>query len=102
MCAPERGDDVVVAFGRKDGLEPQLGHALLAPHLADRGMSPGKRTKCACTRRVPGAALVLADAPGARVEERVAHGVEGLGRDEDDELASQAQSSIWARCNLPE
>src|SRR5581483_7707221 len=102
MRATQRGDDVVVPLDRVDRLEPELRHALLAPGLPHARRGPLAAEERSRSLRVPRAALVSADAAGARLEERVPHDIERFGRDEDDELASQAQSSIWARCNLPE
>jgi hypothetical protein len=45
--------------------------------------------------------LVLTDAPGTRVEEGAADGVERLTRNEDDEFAVQISVSICAFCSLP-
>src|SRR5205085_7771147 len=78
---------LVVARRREDGLEPELGDALLPPGLADRRRRAFAAEEGAGARRVPGAARVVADPPGAGLEERVADGVERLLRHEDDELS---------------
>jgi hypothetical protein len=45
--------------------------------------------------------LVLTDASGTRLEERVSDGVERLAWYEDDELPVQISVSICAFCSLP-
>src|SRR6266852_3676012 len=94
-------DHVLLSFLWKNRLESQLGDALLAPGLAacrPRSLAAEERAR---SLRVPGAVLVLADASGARLEEGVAHRVESLARNEDDELAVQVSVSICAFCSLP-
>src|SRR5205085_7196211 len=82
----ESRDHLVVARGREDRLEPELRHALLAAGLADRRRGAFPAEEGAGPLRVPGAALVVADPAGSGLEERRAHPVERLGRNEDDEL----------------
>src|SRR5207247_1303879 len=64
-----------------------LRDALLPPCLADRRGRALAAEEGAGARGVPGAALVVADPPGAGLEERVADGVERLFGHEDDELS---------------
>ena len=71
------------------------------PGLADRGIRPLAAEEGAGAVRVPGAALVVADPPGAGGEHRLAHVVQRVTGHEDDELPVHALS-IWARCSLPE
>ena len=87
-------------FG-EDRLEPQLGDALLAPGFPDRRARSLPAEERARPLRVPGAMLVLADAPGTRFEEGATNSVERLTRNEDDELAVQISVSICAFCSLP-
>ena len=94
-------DHVCLALFREDGLEPQLGNTLLAPGFPDRRARSLPTKKGARPLRVPGAMLVLTDAPGTRVEEGAADGVERLTRNEDDEFAVQISVSICAFCSLP-
>jgi hypothetical protein len=75
-----------LTFGRIDGLEPKLPDALLPPALPARGIGPLAAEERACSLRVPGATLVVADSPGAGREERVANGVQRLRRHEHNEL----------------
>jgi hypothetical protein len=84
MRRAQRGDHGVVSFLREDGFEPELGDALLPPALADRRAGAVSAVEGSRAFGVPGAALVVADAAGAGIEERVSDGVEGLRRDEDD------------------
>ena len=101
MGAPERSDDFVLTLLREDRLEPQLSDTLFTPGFPDRRARSLPAEKRARPLRVPGAMLVLADAPGTRVEEGVADSVERLTRNEDDELAVQISVSICAFCSLP-
>ena len=94
-------DHVCLPLFREDGLEPQLGDTLLAPGFPDRRARSLPAEKRARPLRVPGAMLVLADAPGTRLEEGAADSVERLTRNEDDELAVQISVSICAFCSLP-
>src|SRR5205823_875704 len=84
----QRPDDVLLALDGIDGLEPELRHPLLAPALADRRARRLATEERARALGVPRAALVLADPARAGREDRVAHGVERLGRHEHDELAA--------------
>ena len=101
MRRSQRGDHVCLALFRKDRLEAQLGHTLLAPGFPDRRTRSLPAEKRARPLRVPRAMLVLADAPGTRFEECAADSVERLTRNEDDELAIQISVSICAFCSLP-
>ena len=94
-------DYICLPLFREDRLEPQLGNTLLAPGFPDRRARSLPAEKRARPLRVPRAMLVLADAPGTRVEEGAADGVERLARNEDDELAVQISVSICAFCSLP-
>src|SRR5512132_2123749 len=87
MRSPQRPDDLVLAVGRIDGLEPQLPNALLAAARADRRIRPLAPEERAGPLRVPRAPLVVPDSPRSRGKERVPHRVQRLGRYEDDELA---------------
>ena len=101
MRPAQRCDDFLLPFLRKHRLESQFGDALLAPGFAacrSRSLAPEEGPRAL---RVPGAVLVLTDASGTRLEERVSDGVEGLTRNEDDELAVQISVSICAFCSLP-
>ena len=94
--ARERRHDLVLKLGRKNRLEPELGDPLLAarpPHARRRPLAAEERARAL---RVPGAALVVADPPGPGLEERVAHVVERLPRDEHDELAVHANTASIA------
>ena len=94
-------DHVCLQLFRENRLEPQLGDTLFAPGFADRrarSLSPEERSR---PLRVPGAMLVLADAPGTSLEEGATNSVERLTRNEDDELAVQISVSICAFCSLP-
>src|SRR5262245_46742642 len=107
MRAAQSSNDVLVPLLGEDRLEPELDHPLLLPHLTDRRIRSGEPPERARPVRVPGAALVVADPPGARLEEGVAHLLERLGRHEDDELAihrdaGRSALSICARWSLPE
>src|SRR5262245_27407577 len=86
MSRPQRLHDLVLAFRGRDGLESQLRHALFAAALADRGVGALSSEERSRALRVPGAALVVADTPGARGEQGVTDRVERAERDEDDEL----------------
>src|SRR3954468_18101005 len=101
MSLPQRCDHFVLLLLRKDGLEPQLGHALLAACLAECRARSLTTEKGPRALRVPGAVFVVADASGARLEESIAHRVEGFARHEHDELAVQVSVSICAFCSLP-
>ena len=94
-------DHVVLPLLREDRLEPQLSDTLLAPGFPDRRARSLPAEKRARPLRVPRAMLVLADAPGTRLEEGAADSVERLTRNEDDELAVQISVSICAFCSLP-
>ena len=83
VLVPKKGEPVMMVYG----LEAQLRHALLASALAERRIGPLAAEERAGPRRVPGAAFVVADPSGTGGEERLAHGVERLGGDEDDEFA---------------
>src|SRR5207244_4120663 len=85
--AAEGADHLVVAVGRKDRLEAELRHALLAPGRADGGGGPLAAEEGAGSLRVPRAALVVADPAGTGLEHGLTDCVERLGRHEDDELA---------------
>jgi len=94
MRAAEGSNDVVVSVLREDGFEAQLRHTLLAPALADRRVGALAGEEGPRSFRVPRAALVGSDPPGADCEERVTDRIERLGRDEDDELSvHDAQNS---------
>ena len=71
---------------RDDGLDPQLRERLLPPALAERrrgALAPEERAR---PRRVPGAALVVADAASTGLEHRRPGFVERLEGHEPDEL----------------
>src|SRR2546423_10332012 len=87
MGAAQGRDHLVVARRREDRLEPELRDTLFPARLTDRWRSALAAEERAGARGVPGAALVVADPPGAGLEERVADGVERLLRHEDDELS---------------
>src|SRR5262249_30900947 len=77
-------------------LHSRLSDPLLPPSLADRRprrFAAEERADALCG---PRAALVVADAPGARREHRVARGVERLLGNEPDELVAQMFSSAAA------
>ena len=101
MRRSQRRDHVGLALFRENRLEAQLGNTLLAPGFPDRRARSLPAEKRARPLRVPGAMLVLADAPGTRLEEGAADSVERLTRNEDDELAVQISVSICAFCSLP-
>ena len=101
MRAPQCGDYFFLQLFREDRLEPQLRNPFLPPGLTQRRLRSLAAEEGAGSLRVPGAALVVADPPGARLEERVADDVERLARYEDDELAVQVPVSICAFCSLP-
>src|ERR1051325_4732074 len=101
MRLAQRRDHLVLAFLREDGLEAQLGDALLAAGLTERRVRPLPAEVGPGSLRVPGAALVVADASGACGKEGVAHGIECLARNEADERAVQVAVSICAFCSLP-
>ena len=101
MGTPESRDDLVLPLGREDGLEAELRYTLLAAGLPRGWLRPLAAEKCPGALRVPGAALVVADSPCPRFEERVSDGVERLAWDEDDELPVQVSVSICAFCSLP-
>ena len=101
MRRTESRDHICLPLFREDRLEPQLGNPLLAPGFPDRRARSLPAEKRARPLRVPGAMLVLTDAPGTRVEEGAADGVERLTRNEDDEFAVQISVSICAFCSLP-
>ena len=101
MRLPQGGNDLVLPVLWEDRLEPQLGNSLLTPGFTDRRARSLPTKKGARPLRVPGAVLVLTDASGTRLEERVSDGVERLTRNEDDELAVQISVSICAFCSLP-
>jgi 1-acyl-sn-glycerol-3-phosphate acyltransferase len=86
MGFAERLDDLRFALGRVDRFQAKLGHTLLAAGLADRWRSALAAQKRSRSFRVPGAALVVAGAARPGSEDRVAHGIQRLGGDEDDEL----------------
>jgi len=94
-------DHICLPLFREDRLEPQLGDTLLASGFPDRRARPFPAEEGSCPLRVPRAMLVLADSPGARLEEGGADSVERLTRNEDDELAVQISVSICAFCSLP-
>ena len=94
-------DHVCLTLFWEDGLEPQFGNTLLAPGFPDRRARSLPAEKGARPLRVPGAMLVLTDASGTRLEERVSDGVERLAWYEDDELPVQISVSICAFCSLP-
>src|SRR5262245_59404396 len=73
----------------EDGLQSELGNPLLPPAPPHRRARPFTAEERACSLGVPGAALVVADAPGPRCEEGITDRVESLAGDEDDELAVQ-------------
>ena len=101
MRTPERRDDLVLPLGRKDGLEAQFRHTLLAAGFSRRRFRALSTEECSRALRVPGTAFVVADPTCARFEERVSDGVERLAWDEDDELPVQISVSICAFCSLP-
>ena len=101
MRRSQRRDHVCLPFFREDRLEPQLGDTLLAAGFPDRRARSLSTEKRARPLRVPGAMLVLADAPSTCLEEGVADSVERFTRNEDDELAVQISVSICAFCSLP-
>ena len=94
-------DHVVLPLLREDRLEPQLSDTLLAPGFPDRRTCSLPAEKRARSLRVPGAPLVVADPARAGLKQRLAHRVECLARDEDDQLAVQISVSICAFCSLP-
>src|SRR5256885_141473 len=87
MCLSQSGQHFVLQLGWEDRLEPQLGDTLLAARRTDRRARVLAAEEGACALRVPAAPRVLADAPGARGEERLTDGIERFARHEDDELA---------------
>jgi hypothetical protein len=89
MRSAQGGDDGVVPLLREDRFEPELRDALLPPALTERRAGAVSAVEGSRAFRVPGAALVVADAAGAGIEQRVADQVEGVGRDEDDQLTVQ-------------
>jgi hypothetical protein len=76
MGAAQRRDHRVVRLLGEDGLESELCDTLLPPPLADRRVRVRAAEEGAGALGVPGAALVVADAPGARGEEGVSDRVE--------------------------
>jgi hypothetical protein len=94
-------DHFLLPFLWKDRFEPQLRDTLLAPGLAARRGRSLAADESPRSLRVPRAVLVLADASGPRLEKGIAHRVESLARNEDDELAVQVSVSICAFCSLP-
>ena len=101
MRGPQGGNDVLLPLLREHGLEPQFGHAFLATGRAERGIRPRPSEIRAGPLRVPGAALIVSDATGARFEQRIPNRGQRLARNEDDELAVQGSVSICAFCSLP-
>ena len=101
MRRSQRRDHVGLSLFRENRLEAQLGNTLLAPGFPDRRARSLPAEERARPLRVPRAMLVLADAPGTRLEEGAADSVERLTRNEDDELAVQISVSICAFCSLP-
>src|SRR5260221_1666840 len=87
MGLAERRDDGGLPFRRKHRLERELGDALLAARLPDRGRRAFAAEERARALGVPGAALVTTDTPCAGFEQRSAHGIECLAGYENDELA---------------
>src|SRR3989442_15254633 len=101
MRAAQRCDHFLLPVFGKHRLESQLCDALLATCLTEgrvRSFAPAEGPR---SLGVPGAVLVVADAPGTRLEEGIAYRVESLARHEDDELAVQVSVSICAFCSLP-
>src|SRR5437764_15202539 len=80
------GGALGVPVRREDGLEPQLGDALLPAGPSHRGVGALTAEERPRPLGVPRAALVVADPPRPGVEERPANGVEGLAGHEDDEF----------------
>jgi hypothetical protein len=101
MRAAEGSHDILLALGRENRLEAQLGHTLFPSRLAVRRVGPLTAEERSSSLRVPGTALVLPDPSGTGLEQRFAHGTERLTRHEDDELAVQLSVSICAFCSFP-
>jgi hypothetical protein len=82
----ERLEDGGESILGHDGLDAKLGDALLATRLAEGRIRRLAAAERASPRRVPRAALVVADAAGSGLEDGVAGGLERLARNEPDEL----------------
>ena len=78
-----RGNPGPAAYGYV--LEAENG-TVLAARLAYRRRGALAGQEGSRPLRVPGAVLVVADAPGPGGEKRLPHRIQRLGRDEDDEL----------------
>ena len=104
MREHERDDRVADTGCGDDRLDAELGHALLATRFAESRVCALAAEERPYARRVPGAALVVADPPCARLEHRVARRVERVLGHEPDELDALAHSvlSICARWSVPE
>jgi hypothetical protein len=76
MRHSKRGHDAVVELLRVNGLETELGDALLPPALADARARAFTTAEGPRALRVPRTALVVADAAGPRGKESVANRVE--------------------------
>ena len=101
MRSAQRCDHVFLLLLRKDRLESQLRHALLAPGLPEGWVRSLAAEKGPRSLGVPRAVLVFADVSGARRKEGSAYRIESFARHEDDELAVQVSVSICAFCSLP-
>ena len=76
MRRSKRGHDGVVELLRVDGLETELGDALLPPALPDARARAFTAAEGPRALRVPRTALVIAYAAGPRGKESVANRVE--------------------------
>src|SRR5205085_7783157 len=86
MRGKQRTNDVTRDLSRHYGLDAEFRNALLPTHLADRRIRALARHERAGARRVPRAALVVADAARARSEDCGTRRLECVLRDEPHEL----------------
>jgi hypothetical protein len=86
MRCEQRGDDRLDAVAWNDGLDAQLRRPLLLARRADGRLDPFAAQERACSSRVPGAALIVADPARSGGEDGVARRVQRLLRHEPDEL----------------
>src|SRR5262249_27835927 len=94
MRRAQRAYHLRLVLDRVDGLEPQLRDALLLPALSDRRRRRRASEEGSRALGIPRAALVVADPPSPGCENSVAHRVERVGGDEDDELAPHGRHRI--------
>ena len=94
MRLDQRRDDVLQPVDRYHRLDPELGNVLLSSPLPDCRIGVPPAEERPGSRGVPGAALVLADPPRARLEDGLACDVERLQGNEPDQLDATARSRV--------